>query len=361
MTIKSALLVDDSKVARFALSKLLEKINLKVDMVNSGEEALTFLQSHNNPDVIFMDHLMPGMNGVDAAKEIKLNIATSEIPVIMCTSKKSDEFTDDALNYGIYDVLTKPAEAQRVVDLINKLGQDIVNGTLPKAAISIALSDQEQKDLGKMSQTELPDELKDAAPRAQVTAAELPTDIIEQVARSAVKTNVNNRLHELLSTLFDEQYDHVKRMLSDSKQEQQDHLNAIMDGYVSEINKKTESIKEEVAAEVSLFLGNQLTEFKQELLESKAHTGLDPVQIEELKEHLTSVQSLDTEFWQRLQSDAIKQAHEASRETAEDVATQTIESFIRKNRQATNKTYGMALATSIGIFAIGIAVLAGIF
>ncbi|WP_369808210.1 hypothetical protein, partial [Oleiphilus sp. HI0123] len=81
-----------------------------------------------------------------------------------------------------------------------------------------------------------------------------------------------------LSSLFDEQYDHVKRILSDSKQEQQDHLKGIMDEYVNEINKKTESIKEEVAAEVSLFLGNQLTEFKQELLDSKAHTGLDPVQ-----------------------------------------------------------------------------------
>ena len=85
MTIKSALLVDDSKVARFALSKLLEKLNLKVDMVSSGEEALTFLKNNTNPDVIFMDHLMPGMNGVDATKEIKMNSATSEIPVIMCT------------------------------------------------------------------------------------------------------------------------------------------------------------------------------------------------------------------------------------------------------------------------------------
>ena len=59
MTIKSALLVDDSKVARFALSKLLEKNDLKVEMVGSGEDALEFLDKHEQPDVIFMDHLMP--------------------------------------------------------------------------------------------------------------------------------------------------------------------------------------------------------------------------------------------------------------------------------------------------------------
>lgn len=359
MTIKSALLVDDSKVARFALSKLLEKISLKVDMVNSGEEALSYLASNNNPDVIFMDQLMPGMNGVDATKEIKMNPETSEIPIIMCTSKKSDEFSEDARNFGIYGVLTKPAESQQVVELIEKLTSDIANNTLPKPAISISLSDQEQAQLGKISKTELPDELQDKP--AAAPSVEASSDIIEQVARSAVKANVNSRLHELLSSLFDEQYDHVKRILSDSKQEQQDHLKGIMDEYVNEINKKTESIKEEVAAEVSLFLGNQLTEFKQELLDSKAHTGLDPVQIEELKEHLSSSQSMDTEFWQRLQGDAIKQAHEITRETAEDVAAQTIETYIRQNRAASNKFYGMALAASIGVFAVGIAVTAGLF
>jgi CheY-like chemotaxis protein len=356
MTIKSALLVDDSKVARFALSKLLEKLNLKVDMASSGEEALAFLSSHSNPDVIFMDHLMPGMNGVDATKEIKMNVNTSEIPVIMCTSKKSDEFTEDAITYGIYGVLTKPAEPDSVIELINKLNQDIAQGTLPKPAISISLSKEEEQDLSHMQEIPLPPELKDqdAAPSTAINQ-----EIIEQVARSAVKANVNNRLHELLSSLFDEQYDHLKRILNDSKIEQQDHLKEIMDNYATQINQKTESIKEEVAAEVSLFLGKQLIEFKDELLKSKAHTGLDPVQMEELKDHLSSVQSMDTEFWQKLQSDAIKQAHETSRDAAEDIAAQTIETYIRKNRQASNKFYGMALSVSIGIFAVGLAIIVG--
>jgi len=363
MTIKSALLVDDSKVARFALGKLLEKINLKVNMSGSAEDALEFLKGNDNPDVIFMDHLMPGMNGVEAAKEIKINPDTCHIPIIMCTSKKSDEFTDDARTYGIYSVLTKPAEATRVSELINQLGDDVEKGLLPQPAISISLTKQEEADLGQMAKTGLPEELLDAKKQApaEVSAAPLPTEMIEQVARSAVKTNVNNRLHELLSSLFDEQYDHVKRMLSDSKQEQQDHLKAIMDEYVNQINEKTESIKEEVAAEVSLFLGKQLQEFKVELLESQGESGLNASQIDELKDHLASVQSIDTEFWQKLQGDAIQQAHEISRETAEDIASQTIEMYVRKHRSDANKFYGMALATSIGIFAIGIAVLSGLF
>jgi CheY-like chemotaxis protein len=358
MTIKSALLVDDSKVARFALSKLLEKLNLKVDMVGSGEEALSFLNSNPNPDVIFMDHLMPGMNGVDATKAIKMNPDTSEIPVIMCTSKKSDEFTEDAITYGIYGVLTKPAEPASVIDLITKLNEDIEQGTLPKPAISISLSHEEELDLSQLQQTELPAELKDI-PQPAAEPVILNNELIEQVARSAVKANVNNRLHELLSSLFDEQYDHLKRILQDAKTEQQDHLKEIMDNYAQVINQKTESIKEEVAAEVSLFISKQLMEFKEDLLKTKAHTGLDPVQMEELKDYLSSVQSMDTETWQKLQSEAIKQAHETSRETAEDIAVQSIETYIRKSRQETNKFYGMALAVSIAVFAVGLVAIIG--
>ncbi len=359
MTIKSALLVDDSKVARFALSKLLEKIDLQVNMAGSAEEALEFLRDGGKPDVIFMDHLMPGMNGVEATKEIKMNPGTSDIPIIMCTSKKSDDFNEDAVNYGIYDVLTKPAEAQRVSELIEKLGNDISSGTLPQPAISIALSDQEENKLSQMSQEELPAELKDA-PQAQAPAASLPNDIIEQVARSAVKANVNSRLHELLSSLFDEQYDHVKRILNDAREDQQSHLKGIMDDYAQQINEKTESIKEEVAAEVSLFISNQLAEFKQEIM-SKQQSGIGADQLEELKEHLAEAQSRDTAFWQQLQGEAIQQAHDATRETAEDIAEQTIELFLLKHQKETNKFYGIALAVSVGVFAIGIAALGGLF
>ncbi len=360
MTIKSALLVDDSKVARFALSKLLEKINLQVKMAGSAEEALEYLRDGDKPDVIFMDHLMPGMNGVEATKEIKMNPDTSDIPIIMCTSKKSEEFNEDAVTYGIYNVLTKPAEAQRVTELIQQLDADITNGALPKPAIAISLTEQEEKSLGEMSQQDLPEELREPVAPQAAPAAALPTDVIEQVARSAVKANVNNRLHELLSSLFDEQYDHVKRILNDARDDQQTHLKGIMDDYVAQINQKTESIKEEVAAEVSLFISNQLAEFKQEILSHQNQSGMGPEQIEELKEHLSSVQSLDTDFWQKLQAEAIQQAHDASRETAEDIAERTIELFLLKHQKETNKFYGIALAVSVGVFAIGIAALGGL-
>ena len=61
---QKALLVDDSKSARFFLRNLLQKNKIEVDMAESGEAALEYLKSHR-PDIIFMDHLMPGIDGFE--------------------------------------------------------------------------------------------------------------------------------------------------------------------------------------------------------------------------------------------------------------------------------------------------------
>ncbi|UZE94722.1 response regulator [Alkalimarinus alittae] len=355
MTIKSALLVDDSKVARFALSKLLEKIDLNVSMAGSAEEALEYLSSHDNPDVIFMDHLMPGMNGVEATKAIKSNPDTSAIPIIMCTSKKSEEFADEAREFGVYNILTKPPQPDGVSLLLEELGQAVERGDLPQIEIPL------EADALTVEEIDVNNSDQQDQDMLNSNVVALPTEMIEQVARSAVKTNVNNRLHELLSSLFDEQYDHLKRILEESKAEQAERLNTTVESFATQINEKTSAIKEEIAAEVSLFLSSQLAELKAEILSNQTTQGMPAEQMEALKDHMTSVQSIDTEFWQTLQSEAIQQAHDISRETAEDIAQRTIDLYTQNQRSATNKVYVIALATSIGVFSAGIAFLSGMF
>ena len=62
MSLQTALIVDDSKSARFGLRKMLEKCHLSVELCESAEQAIQYLESQK-PDVIFMDHIMPGMDG----------------------------------------------------------------------------------------------------------------------------------------------------------------------------------------------------------------------------------------------------------------------------------------------------------
>src|SRR5262249_54670594 len=87
MGVKRALVVDDSKSARTFLSRILEKYDIDVDSAESAEQAIEYLGTHR-PDVIFMDHLMPGMDGFQAVQAIKNNPRTAMIPIMMYTSQE---------------------------------------------------------------------------------------------------------------------------------------------------------------------------------------------------------------------------------------------------------------------------------
>lgn len=121
MSLRRALVVDDSRVARVALKKQLETYDLSVELADSAEEALDFL-AHDAVDAIFMDHNMPGMDGLDALKALKSNPKTATIPVMMYTSKEGEVYVSQARALGAVDVLPKQAETNVLFGMLVKLG-----------------------------------------------------------------------------------------------------------------------------------------------------------------------------------------------------------------------------------------------
>jgi CheY-like chemotaxis protein len=117
MARKSALVVDDSKSARVILSRMLEKYDIEVDMAESAEQAIEYLKS-NRPDAIFMDHLMPGMDGLQAVQAIKGNPKTAMIPIMMYTSQEGELYVGQARALGAMGVLPKqvrPVDVSKVL------------------------------------------------------------------------------------------------------------------------------------------------------------------------------------------------------------------------------------------------------
>ena len=129
MTIRNALIVDDSKSARIMLQRLLEKMNVIALGVESAEEALSYLEKQQ-PDVIFMDHMMPGMDGLEATQTIKSNPKTQGIPTIMYTSKEGNGYNSLAKSHGANGVLPKPANQQAVMAVIDSLEASAANDVL---------------------------------------------------------------------------------------------------------------------------------------------------------------------------------------------------------------------------------------
>ena len=83
------LIVDDSQIYRFKLRKLVEARGHEALTANNGEQALQ-LAREEQPDIILMDIVMPGMSGYEAKRSLARDPATTQIPVIFVSSRSAD-------------------------------------------------------------------------------------------------------------------------------------------------------------------------------------------------------------------------------------------------------------------------------
>lgn len=120
MSNKTALVIDDSKSARFALRRHLEHHAYQVDTAESAEEAYALLKRHH-PQVIFLDHVMPGTDGFTALSQLKSDPETDSIPVVICSSNEGADFTAEARAKGAIGVLQKPPTPEQLVQVLDNL------------------------------------------------------------------------------------------------------------------------------------------------------------------------------------------------------------------------------------------------
>lgn len=110
-----ALIVDDSSTARIILSRVLAKIDVPSKGVATAEAALeTLAQDQERPDVIFLDHLLPGMDGFQALRELKRQPHTRDIPVFMYTSQGADQYIEEARALGAAGVIGKQMDREQL-------------------------------------------------------------------------------------------------------------------------------------------------------------------------------------------------------------------------------------------------------
>ena len=115
------LIVDDSKTACVILARKLKQLGIDSDSVYSAQEAFDYLKT-SHPDVIFLDHNMPEMSGLEAIKVIKNNPRTSSIPVMMYTSQHGQYYVGQARALGAVEVLPKELGTAHIERALTKLG-----------------------------------------------------------------------------------------------------------------------------------------------------------------------------------------------------------------------------------------------
>jgi len=117
--------VDDDALFLKSLVRVLRRRSYSVLGFQSPEEALEGIPIHK-PSMIFIDVLMPGMNGLDLASEIREEYGDT-IPIVLLTAKNSDAEISEGYRTGASYYITKPCEPDRVLNiadyLVGNLGQ----------------------------------------------------------------------------------------------------------------------------------------------------------------------------------------------------------------------------------------------
>jgi CheY-like chemotaxis protein len=195
MTNRLALIVDDSKTARVTLKRMLEKQGLDVDTLESAPEALDYLVN-NIPDVIFMDHMMPDMDGFQAVEAIKSNPETATIPIMMYTSKGGDLYVSQARALGAVGILPKQVQPAALFEVLNSLG---------------LVKDRRARTVSKVGRAVMMEP-------APVTGAPAESEDMQEIARQAAVTVEHSReLHNQFGDLLIQHNSVIEEDLSEIK------------------------------------------------------------------------------------------------------------------------------------------------
>ena len=100
---------------------MLKEHGLVVDTAESGSEAIDYLRLNLHPSVIFLDHMMPGMDGFETLRVLKNDPRTSTVPVVMYTSTEGESYMGQALAVGAIDVLRKPIDPAELMRILHRL------------------------------------------------------------------------------------------------------------------------------------------------------------------------------------------------------------------------------------------------
>lgn len=111
------LIVDDSPTEVHVLKNILDKNGFETLTAQSGEEGIETAK-REQPDLILMDVVMPGLNGFQATRQLARGAETSAIPIIIVTTKDQDTDRVWGMRQGAKDYITKPVTEG---DLVGKV------------------------------------------------------------------------------------------------------------------------------------------------------------------------------------------------------------------------------------------------
>lgn len=118
---KNILVVDDSKMIRKAIRRILETMQFRVDEASNGQEALDFCKQ-KVPSAVLLDIDMPVMDGITCLKNLRDEHSFQQLPIVMCTTHTSLNKIQEALGYGATEYIMKPFTDDIIQEKLQQVG-----------------------------------------------------------------------------------------------------------------------------------------------------------------------------------------------------------------------------------------------
>ena len=119
MSNNKILIVDDEKLILISTRIVLESVGYGVLTAASGEEALSTAKDED-PGLILLDIMMPGIDGWETLSRLKEESATKDIPVIIFTAREHSRGRHLAREMGAADYFQKPFEPDELIDIVEE-------------------------------------------------------------------------------------------------------------------------------------------------------------------------------------------------------------------------------------------------
>lgn len=116
----TVLIIDDSPTEVHILKGFLENNDFSVLVATDGKSGIE-MATNEKPDIILMDVVMPGVNGFQATRKLSRNDSTSNIPVIMVTTKSQETDRIWGMRQGASDYIVKPVKEKALIEKINEV------------------------------------------------------------------------------------------------------------------------------------------------------------------------------------------------------------------------------------------------
>jgi two-component system chemotaxis response regulator CheY len=111
MSMKSCLIVDDSKVIRMVARKILHELSFETSEAEDGKVALDLCRKQM-PDAVLLDWNMPNMNGLEFLIELRRLPGGEKPVVVFCTTENDIEHIQEAITAGANEYIMKPFDSE---------------------------------------------------------------------------------------------------------------------------------------------------------------------------------------------------------------------------------------------------------